>query len=285
MQDKESFYQLAKSVAPPRADSHHDDDSIHSASIPPADESPSATSPPQYTFNPQIRESRKLPKGKGQPEKDTRPRALTLGVTSPVNKPKSSLSRSVSSPKGTLKDGWKDSPTVPQLVVSGSSAKSSPGLLDVDIPTVHMERYSVMFSNLLQQTSSAQNSGGSSALLQRRQGNSEKLKPLDPLSTQVRTIPYIFESNSVSNKPNRTTRIARQSPREELLRPPLRRLVSRSSHPPMSRGRLRHGYPRFTALDLCSVRKLRRRSPRIARAFRNSLRKARMPRLRKAKPH
>jgi hypothetical protein len=220
-QDKETFYQLAKSVAPARADSHHDDDSINSPSIAPVDESPKATSPPTYTFNPQIRESRKLPKSNWQqPEKDTRPRALTLGVSSPetkakltlsesspetktkltlgvsspVIKTKTSLLRSASSPKVLSKDShsYKDSPTLPQLVVSGGSAKSSPGassgmpLLDVDIPSVRMERYSVMFGNLLQQNTCGQNSGGSSALLQRRQGNSEKLKPLDPLSTKVR---------------------------------------------------------------------------------------------------
>ena len=62
-------------------------------------------------------------------------------------------------------------------------------LLDVDIPTVHMERYSVMFSNLLQENTRCQTSNGSSALLQRRQGNSDKLKPLDPLSTKVRYSP------------------------------------------------------------------------------------------------
>ncbi|KAF2687152.1 hypothetical protein K458DRAFT_401732 [Lentithecium fluviatile CBS 122367] len=184
VQDKETFYQLARSVPPARADSHHDDESIESRSLAQTDDSPKAASPPSYTFNPQIRESRKLPKGKGQPDKDTRPRALTQGVTSPVNKTKSSLLRSVSSPKVPPKDDYKSSP-LPQLVVSGSSSRSSPGatgatpLLDVDIPTVHMERYSVMFSNLLQQNSS------SSALLQRRQGNSEKLKPLNPLSTKT----------------------------------------------------------------------------------------------------
>jgi hypothetical protein len=186
VQDKDTFYQLAKSATPARADSHHDDDSIDSPSLAQLDESPSATSPPSYTFNPQIRESRKLPKGKGQPEKDTRPRALTFGVTSPGSKPKSSRFRSASSPKVPAKDDYTNFPTIPQVTISASSTKPTPGisdglpLLDVAIPTVHMERYSVMFSNLLQQ-----NSGGSSTLLQRRQGNSEKLKPLDPLSTKV----------------------------------------------------------------------------------------------------
>jgi hypothetical protein len=62
-------------------------------------------------------------------------------------------------------------------------------LLDVDIPTIQMERYSVMFSNLLQQNSGGQSSSRSSTLLERRQGNSERLKPLDPLSTKVRRVP------------------------------------------------------------------------------------------------
>jgi hypothetical protein len=62
-------------------------------------------------------------------------------------------------------------------------------LLDVDIPTIQMERYSVMFSNLLQQNSGGQSPSRSSTLLERRQGNSERLKPLDPLSTKVRQVP------------------------------------------------------------------------------------------------
>lgn len=183
--EKDSFYQLAKSVAPARADSHHDNESLDSRSLVHQEDDPRSVSPP--TFRPEIRESRKLPKAhpQAQPAVDTRPRALTMGVN-PIGKPKPSLLRSASSPKPLAKDGFGDSPTVPRVVVSGGSHTTSPRtngekpLLDVDIPTVHMERYSVMFSGLLQGNSNRQ-----SSLLQRRQGNSEKLKPLNELSVKV----------------------------------------------------------------------------------------------------
>ncbi|KAF1953517.1 hypothetical protein CC80DRAFT_537406 [Byssothecium circinans] len=169
-QEKESFYQLAKSVTPARADSHHDDDS--------QEEEASVASPATYTYNPSIRESRKLPKGYAQPAADTRPRALTVNST---QTPKSSSFRSASSSNPPKLFGR--SPTVPQLFVSGESAspKTLSGdkpLLDVAIPEVHMERYSVMFSGLLQQNSN--NSNASSSLLQRRQA--DQLKPLNQLS-------------------------------------------------------------------------------------------------------
>lgn len=189
-QEKESFYQLARTVTAARADSHHDDESLDSRSVTQQEEELRVMSPATYTYNPQIRESRKLPKGHAQPIVDTRPRALTIGVNQ-ATKSKTSLLRSASSPKPPPKDGISNSPTVPQVYITGGSQTTSPrgpgekGLLDVDIPTVHMERYSVMFSSFLQQ-----NQGGSSSLLQRRGGNSEKLRPLNELSVKVRISKY-----------------------------------------------------------------------------------------------
>lgn len=194
-QEKDSFYQLAKSVTPARADSHHDDDSLDSRSFALENDS-RAVSPPSI-YNPQIRESRKLPKGQAQPVVDTRPRALTVGIN-PVSR-KSTLMRSASSPKPPSKADYSSSPGIPQVVISGGSEALSPRstndkpLLDVDIPSVHMERYSVMFSSLLQQNStisSTNSSTNSSSLLQRRQGNSDKLKPLNELSMKVRSVNY-----------------------------------------------------------------------------------------------
>lgn len=175
-QQQGPFYQLAPAASPARMDSHHDDESLDSRTMSPLDRVPS---PP--TFKPEIRESRKLPKGHPQPPIETRPHALTIGV----GKPKSSFLRSASSPKPPPKDF---SPTVPQVVVSGSQS-SSPrtigerSLLDVDIPSIQMERYSVMFSSFLQPNSNS-SSNRSSSLLVRRQGNSERLKPLNELSTK-----------------------------------------------------------------------------------------------------
>jgi hypothetical protein len=102
------------------------------------------------------------------------------------------LMRSASNPKPQLNDGWKQTTPIPQVVVSGSSqpanlapVRNTTGpLLDVEIPNVKLDRYSVMFGSLLQSNSSS-TSNRSSSLLVRRQGNSERLKPLTELSMKV----------------------------------------------------------------------------------------------------
>jgi len=53
----------------------------------------------------------------------------------------------------------------------------SQGLLDVDIPTIQMERYSVMFGSVLQNAPST--TAGSSALLARRQATLDRLKTVN----------------------------------------------------------------------------------------------------------
>ena len=178
-EQKQSFYQLAQSVIPARADSHHDDDSLVSRTVSVVDSTKDEyhpLSPP--TFKPEIRESRNGPKGQELPVPN-RPRALTNGST----KMKVSRLRTASSPQQAPKGTTTDSPTVPKVVVSGSSLTTSPSttgpLLDVAIPDIKMERYSVMFGNLLQPNAST-----SSSLLARRQGV-EKLKPLTALSAKV----------------------------------------------------------------------------------------------------
>jgi hypothetical protein len=64
---------------------------------------------------------------------------------------------------------------------AGSKTSTSLGgpLLDITLPDITMERYSVMFGNLLQSDPSR------SSLLARRQGNAEKVKPLKDLSAKV----------------------------------------------------------------------------------------------------
>jgi hypothetical protein len=189
---KQTFYQLAQAVAPPRADSHHDDESLDSRSISRAaghrDDSRSGSPP---VFRPEIRESRKLPRGQEQPKVETRPRALT--ATTPPVGPKTSLMRSASSPRPQLNNDLTPVDPVPQVVVTGSSqlpnatglrSGTSP-LLDIEIPSVKLDRYSVMFGSLLQSNSNTP-SNRSSSLLMRRQGNSDRLKPLTELSTKVR---------------------------------------------------------------------------------------------------
>lgn len=189
---KPTFYQLAQSVAPTRADSHHDNESLDSRTTPQYGSTKEivSTSPP--AFKPEIRESRRLPKGFAQPTTETRPRALTHG-TAALN-PNPLPLRSTSNNNVLTRNTQNDSPTVPQLNLPKDDYQSPSSiafpsnqprmdkpLLDVDIPTIKMERYSVMFGNLLQSGTESSLSNRSSSLLVRRQG-AERLKPLNELS-------------------------------------------------------------------------------------------------------
>ncbi|KAK7192689.1 hypothetical protein DPSP01_006883 [Paraphaeosphaeria sporulosa] len=178
-QNKDTFYQLAKAVNSARLDNQPDNDSLYSRSL--AQEDDVAANPsPTYTFKSDIRPSRNKQTGHLAP--DTRPRALTAGSAS--GKVKSPLSRFALSPRPQIPTN--SYAALPSVTVSGASKNTSPQLpggkplLDVDIPSVQMERYSVMFSGLLQ----PQTTNASSSLLQRRQGAADKVKPLNGLSVK-----------------------------------------------------------------------------------------------------
>ncbi|KAF2828761.1 hypothetical protein CC86DRAFT_197631 [Ophiobolus disseminans] len=178
--DRPAFYQLTTTITATRAtraDSHHDDEPTESQVEPPTDRHTGRTpSPP--TFKPNIRASRTFTTPPEVPR--TRTRAFTAG-TLPAN-PRASVQRSATTP---LPSGYtaSDSPAMPQLKSSKSTQNVTrlPGetpLLDVSIPDITLDRYSVMFNNLLQ------SSNRTSSLLVRRQGNAEKLKPLNQLSAK-----------------------------------------------------------------------------------------------------
>lgn len=179
-QNKDTFYQLAKAVGSARLDNQQDNDSLYSRSLAQEDDA-AANASPTRTFKSDIRPSRNKQTGHLTP--DTRPRVLAAGSSS--GKVKSPLSRFALSPRPQIPTN--SYAALPSVTVSGSSQTTSPQLpggaplLDVDIPTVHMERYSVMFSGLLQ----PQTTNASSSLLQRRQGAADKVKPLNELSVKV----------------------------------------------------------------------------------------------------
>ncbi|KAF2281545.1 uncharacterized protein EI97DRAFT_454722 [Westerdykella ornata] len=186
---KQSFYQLVQSTAPPRADSHYDDESLESRSISRAEVSTQdlrSQSPP--VFKPEIRQSRRFPRGYEQPHIETRPRALT-DTANHANTSKPSLMRSASSPKPHMRGDWSQAPAVPQVTISRApqgmtqAPDTSGPLLNVDIPSIKLDRYSVMFGSVLQ-SNLGSSSNRSSSLLVRRQGNSERLKPLNELSVK-----------------------------------------------------------------------------------------------------
>ncbi|KAK3318424.1 hypothetical protein B0H66DRAFT_603012 [Apodospora peruviana] len=68
--------------------------------------------------------------------------------------------------------GWSNTPPrSPQV----SSSPGGPGLLDIEIPDIRLERYSIMFSGVLNQ----QGAAPASSLLARRQATLEKLKTIN----------------------------------------------------------------------------------------------------------
>ena len=178
-QRQAAFYQLQRSPDPNRADSHHDDESLADT----RDLSPAS-------FLPDRRQTRKKSISPGQPL--MRPRARTeaemaTGHPKPAN-------RREASPRPGPKHGWRNTPSVPKVMVSngmGSTKSHDKMMLDVDIPKSEMERYSVMFSSLLQPTAPG-------SLHARRQGNSERLKPLAELSVQV-SLHWQAASNAAAN--------------------------------------------------------------------------------------
>jgi len=91
------------------------------------------------------------------------------------------------SPEPPPKDSWGPTASIPKLTVSTGSKDTSPRtlgsgpMLDVDIPDIQMERYSVMFDSLLRPERS-------SSLFVRRQANPEKLKPLNELSMKKESV-------------------------------------------------------------------------------------------------
>ncbi|KAI4712073.1 hypothetical protein J4E89_003519 [Alternaria sp. Ai002NY15] len=194
--EKPSFYQLAQTVAAaPRADSHHDEEANESQAARPEEkerEKLRSVSPP--TYRPNIRASRKWAPGEFVPPQSppetsaTRDRAMTLG-NMPSHGPKKSMQRSFTTPALGARGVAGEVPPVPQVEVSGTTNKALPQnptgsaddggpLLDVSLPDITMERYSVMFGNLLQSDPNRL------SLLARRQGNSEKIKPLLELSAK-----------------------------------------------------------------------------------------------------
>jgi hypothetical protein len=168
-----------------RADSHHDDEQAKPTEQPDNNRDTARTpSPP--AFRPNIRASRTFTTPRTAPEPPrVRARAFTSD-TLPAN-PRVSVMRSATNPLSSKRVA-KDAPAVPKLAVS-KSAQNVPTLsgakpmLDVSIPDITLERYSVMFGNLLE--SNANRSNRSSSLLVRRQVNSDKLKPLNNLAVKV----------------------------------------------------------------------------------------------------
>jgi hypothetical protein len=142
--EKQPFYQLDQPAAAARADSPHDASPV-SESKSRQEEQASSVSPTAY--DPEIRASRKT--------------SVVYGG-------------SETGPDGQAR----------QRAATAPSQPSTPGLLDIAIPDIQMERYSVMFSGVL-------GPSNRSSLLERRQPNAEKVKPLNQLTAKVRRVDHL----------------------------------------------------------------------------------------------
>lgn len=92
-------------------------------------------------------------------------------------------------------------------------AETSP-MLKVDIPTIEMERYSVMFGQLLKDDRQ-------SNLLMRRQGNPERLMPLNADALKVNTFQWFSRKSRMANLPQ-----AQEDEEKGQIRKPTRRATS-----------------------------------------------------------
>lgn len=181
-QQSPTLQQQQQATSPQRVDSHHEDEFLEPRDAPKPDSPPGV-----MLFKPEIRGSRKtLMPSQSPPAQPQKPKTIAEIADMAGRRRTIAPKKAESSPKTPPKDRI-ISPTLPTVVVSNglenSSVKSPTDkpLLDVEIPRIQMERYSVMFGSLLQPNRS-------SSLIVRRQGNSDRLKPLNELSMKVSTL-------------------------------------------------------------------------------------------------
>lgn len=166
--EKPSFYQLAQQVTPARADSHHDT-SPKSKSRPTLKTEGGVTLPVSV-YNPDIRSSRnKSQENVSSKEvQHGRKRSATVDASS-RSAPRFTFHRSATTP------------VPPPAGSEAFKAMAGASLLDVSIPDTKLDRYSVMFSEVLESTPNR------TSLYQRRQekADSEKVKPLEKITVKV----------------------------------------------------------------------------------------------------
>ena len=177
--EKSSFYQLAQQVTPVRADSHHDT-SPKSKSKQKL-KTDNGVTLPVSVYNPDIRVSpNKSHENVSSTEvQHGRKRSATLDAGRSA--PRYRFQRSATTPNPP--QAGSGAPDMKFL--EGPPTQSKPaadaGLLGVDIPDTKLDRYSVMFSGVLEPTPNR------SSLYQRRQekADSDKAKPLEKIAIKV----------------------------------------------------------------------------------------------------
>ncbi|KAJ8110593.1 hypothetical protein OPT61_g6604 [Boeremia exigua] len=175
--EKQAFYQLAQQVAPARADSHHDT-SPKSKSRPKL-KTEGGVTVPVSVYNPDAKAlSNKSHENVSTTEiQHGRKRSATLDAGRSAPRFRFQRSATTPNPPQAVADfSFLQGPPIDSAQKTAGSA-----LLDVDIPDTKLDRYSVMFSGVLESTPNR------SSLYQRRQekADHEKLKSLDRISVKV----------------------------------------------------------------------------------------------------
>ncbi|KAL1594109.1 hypothetical protein SLS59_008943 [Nothophoma quercina] len=174
--EKPAFYQLAQQVTPVRADSHHDT-SPKSKSKPKL-KTDNGVTLPVSVYNPDIKPSRnKSHENVSSTEiHHVRKRSATLDAGRSA--PRFRFQRSATTPNPPQAGSGAPDMKFLEGPPTQSTQTAGAGLLGVDIPDTKLDRYSVMFSGVLEPTPNR------SSLYQRRQEkvDSEKAKPLEKIA-------------------------------------------------------------------------------------------------------
>ena len=177
--EKPAFYQLAQQVTPVRADSHHDT-SPKSKSKPKL-KTDNGVTLPVSVYNPDIKPSRnKSHENVSSTEiHHVRKRSATLDAGRSA--PRFRFQRSATTPNPPQAGSGAPDMKFLEGPPTQSTQTAGAGLLGVDIPDTKLDRYSVMFSGVLEPTPNR------SSLYQRRQEkvDSEKTKPLEKIAIKV----------------------------------------------------------------------------------------------------
>ncbi|KAF1933026.1 uncharacterized protein M421DRAFT_53415 [Didymella exigua CBS 183.55] len=176
--EKSSFYQLAQQVTPARADSHHD--TSPKSKTRPKLKTDGGVTLPVSVYNPDIRASRNKSQENVSSREVQHGRKRSATLDAGRSAPRSyRFQRSATTPNpppatsGNSKMNFLEGPPTQSPQTSAGA-----GLLGVDIPDTKLDRYSVMFSGVLEPKTDR------ASLYQRRQSriDADNVKPLDKIS-------------------------------------------------------------------------------------------------------
>lgn len=178
--EKPSFYQLAQQVTPARADSHHDT----SPKLKPGPKlkTEGGVTLPVSVYNPDIRASRNKSQENVSSKEVQHGRKRSATLDAGRSAPRYRFQRSATTPNPPQAGpGKSDMKFLEGPPAQSPQTTAGAGLLGVDIPDTKLDRYSVMFSGVLEPTPNR------SSLYQRRQekADAENVKPLDKISIKV----------------------------------------------------------------------------------------------------